>query len=128
MKHDKDNETIEEYRKNRKKRILKILKLAKVNPDEYVTALREASRKGVNVILARDIDELYVNNYNPEWLEAWDGNIDTQPCFDFFAVVTYITEYFTKDESGTTAFLAQAAKQIKALPIKDQKRCIKMFS
>ena len=75
--------------------------------------------------MARDIDELHVNNYNPEWLEAWDGNIDIQPCSDFFAVITYITEYFTKDESGTSKFLAEASKQIQALPIKDQKRCIK---
>ena len=56
---------------------------------------------------------------------AWDGNIDFSVVFDFFAVVTYVTEYFTKDESGTTKFLAEASKQIKALPIKDQKRCIK---
>ena len=90
--YDKDNESIEEYRKNRKKRILKILEIANVEPDDYVTALKQSSRKGVNVILARDIDELYVNNYNPEWIEAWNGNIDTSPVFDFFAVVTYVTE------------------------------------
>ena len=124
-KYDKENESIEEYRFNRKKRILEVLELAKVSPDEYITALKESSRKGVNVILARDIDELYVNNYDPEWVLAWDGNIDKQPCFDFFAVVTYITEYFTKDESGTSTFLVQASKQIKDLQIKDQKRCLK---
>ena len=43
----------------------------------------------------------------------------------FFAVVTYVTEYFTKDESGTSSFLADASKQIKNLPVKDQQRCIK---
>ena len=99
-KYDKENESIGEYRCNRKKRILEVLELAKVSPDEYITALKESSRKGVNVILARDIDELYVNNYDPEWVLAWDGNIDKQPCFDFFAVVTYITEYFTNNISG----------------------------
>ena len=40
-------------------------------------------------------------------------------------MITYITEYFTKDESGTSSFLAEASKQIKALPIIDQRRCIK---
>ena len=120
------NESIDEYRENRrKKRILKILELAKVSTENYLLALQESCRKGITVILQRDIDEIYVNNYNPEWLLAWNGNIDFQPCFDFFAVVTYITEYFTKDESGTSAFLAEASKQIKALPIKDQRRCIK---
>ena len=122
--YNKDDETISEYRVNRKERILKVLERADVTPEEYVEALKGATRKGVNVILARDIDELNVNNYNPEWLLAWDGNIDFSPVFDFFAVVTYVTEYFTKDESGTTKFLAEASKQVKALPIKDQKRCI----
>ena len=110
--YDKENESIGEYRHNRKKRIMKILQIANVEPDDYVTALKQSSRKGVNIILARDIDELYVNNYNPEWLEAWNGNIDTSPVFDFFAVVTYVTEYFTKDESGTSMLLVQASKQI----------------
>ena len=61
-----------------------MLELANVDPKEYIKALKESNRKGVNVILARDIDEIYVNNYSPEWLQAWDGNIDKQPCFDFF--------------------------------------------
>ena len=123
--YKKEDESISEYRANRKKRILKVLELAAVNPQDYEKALKEGTRNGINVILARDIDELYVNNYNPEWLLAWDGNIDFSPVFDFFAVTTYVTEYFTKDESGTTRFLAEASKQIKDIPIKDQKRCIK---
>ena len=104
--YNKETESIDEYRLNRKKRIFKVLELADVDPDEYITALKESSRKGVNVILARDIDELYVNNYVPEYILAWNGNVDWSPVFDFFAVVTYVTEYFTKDESGTSSFLA----------------------
>ena len=123
--YNKEMESIDEYRWNRKERILRVLKLADVEPDDYVKALKESSRKGVNVILARDIDELYVNNYVPEYIEVWNGNIDWSAVFDFFAVVTYVTEYFTKDESGTSSFLAEASKQIKNLPVKDQKRCIK---
>ena len=46
----------------------------------------------VNVILARDIDEMNVNNHIPEYIEAWNGNIDWLPVFDVFAVVTYVTE------------------------------------
>ena len=124
-KYDKENESIDTYRKNRKKRITEVLKLANVSPEEYLVALKQSNLKGISIILARDIDEIHVNNYNPEWLRAWDGNIDIQPCFDFFGVITYVTEYFTKDESGTSSFLADASKQIKALPLKDQQRCIK---
>ena len=73
------------------------MKLAKISEEEYIIALQESCRKGISIILQRDIDEIYINNYNPEWLLAWDGNIDIQPCFDFFGVITYITEYFTID-------------------------------
>ena len=52
-----------------------------------------------------------INNYNPEWIKAWNGNMDLQVCLDSFAVSTYITDYYTKDESGTTKFLMEAAKE-----------------
>ena len=60
--------------------------------------------------MERDIDEGYINAFNPEWLEAWGGNIDLQPCFDYFAVITYVTDYFTKDDSGVTAVLREVMK------------------
>ena len=60
--YKKENETISEYRDNRKERILKVLEHANIDPEDYIRALKESSRKGINVILARDIDELYVNN------------------------------------------------------------------
>ena len=122
---DKKKESKEEYIQNRKRRILKLLELVNVNAKRYLDAVREQSKKGVSVILARDIDELYINNYNPEWLRAWNANIDIQICFDFFAIITYITEYFTKDESGTTSFLNLAAKQCSEMGLTEQKRCIK---
>ena len=37
----------------------------------------------------------------------WNGNIDKQICLDFFAVITYITEYFSKDETKTMEVLRQ---------------------
>ena len=122
---DKNDESKEEYTINRKKRVLKVLQIAGVDPKSYVTAVRESSRKGMNIILARDVDEIYINNYNPEWIQAWDANLDIQPCLDFFAVITYITEYFTKDESGTSTFLNQAARKCAELGQIEQKRCMK---
>ena len=56
------------------------------------------SRTGVKVVLQRDNGEIYVNTYNPLWLEMWDGNMDLSPVKDFFAVVTYITECAFKPE------------------------------
>ena len=105
--YNKESETKEEYAINRKKRILQLLAIAEVTPEEYIEAL-SWSRTGYSAHLKRDLDELYINSYNPEWLLAWNGNIDFSAVFDFFEVITYITEYFTKDESGT----AEAIKQM----------------
>ena len=57
--------------------------------------------------MQRDLNEIYIYSYNPEWLRAWNRNIDFSPTFDFFEVITYITEYFIKDESGTVEAIKQ---------------------
>ena len=62
---------------------------------------------GVQSPSEKRLIEMYVNSYNPEWIMAWDGNIDIQLCLDFFAVITYITEYFLKDETKTMEILRQ---------------------
>ena len=105
-KYDKENESKEEYIKNRKLRIMELLDIAKVSEESYLNALKY-SRAGYSVHLKRDLDEIYINSYNPEWLRAWDGNIDIQPVFDHFAIVTYVTEYYSKDETGTVEVLKQ---------------------
>ena len=45
--------------------------------------------------------------------------------FDFFTVITYITEYFTKDKSGTSSLLKVAAKNCSDLGQTDLKRRLK---
>ena len=69
------------------------------------------SNKGKIIILKRTVQEMWVNNYNPEWLLAWNGNMDIQLCLDFFAICTYITDYYTKDETGTLTHLIKAVKE-----------------
>ena len=44
---------------------------------------------GTNVILERDVKDVYINNYNPFWMLAWDGNMDIQLCLDYNSVITY---------------------------------------
>ena len=36
----------------------------------------EQPRKGSEVLLQRNIDEIFMNNYNPEWIVA---NVDISP-------------------------------------------------
>ena len=68
-KYNKETESREEYKINREKRIKELLDIANVEYDDYVEAL-SWSRAGYSVHLQRDIDEIYINSYNPEWLRA----------------------------------------------------------
>ena len=105
-KYEKKTETKETYEINRKKRIIELLAMADVSKSDYIIAL-SYSRVGYSYHQKRDIDEIYINSYDAEWIQAWDGNIDKQPCFDFFAVITYVTEYYSKDDTGTMEVLRQ---------------------
>ena len=87
-----------------------ILRNNDIKKSDYYAALSVASR-GTVIILKRDVKEVFVNNYNPEWLNAWDANMDIQVCLDYYGVITYITDYYTKDESGTMPFLIDALKE-----------------
>ena len=95
-KYDLPEENKSDYEKNRKERIVSVLTEADVTEEDYKIAIKESSNKGTTVVLARDIKETMVNNYNAEWIRAWNANLDIQVCLDFFSVITYITEYFTK--------------------------------
>ena len=78
-KYDKENETEEEYIENRKLRIDELLKIAGATYEEYKRAIAYSITRGHCILLQRDIDEGYINPFNPEWLEAWGGNVDLQP-------------------------------------------------
>jgi hypothetical protein len=73
-------------------------------------------RYGTRVVLQRDVCEIFVNNYNPIWMEAWNANMDLQICLDFFSIITYMTDYVSKPETKTT----EALKQV--LKIKEQQK------
>ena len=94
-------ESPEEYKKNIRERIDKVLKIASaggelITYEQYEKAVIEQPRKGSEVLLQRDIDEIFINNYNGEWLVNWNANIDISPVYDYYGTITYITDYFTK--------------------------------
>ena len=97
-------ESPDEYKKNIRERIDKVLKKASaggepITYEKYEQAVIEQPRKGSEVLLQRDIDEIFINNYNAEWIVAWDANIDISPVYDYYGTITYITDYFTKVSS-----------------------------
>ena len=120
---DKHLENKDTYKKNREERIRKVLKMAGLKTIEdmelYVQALSTSSG-GYSIVMERDLDEMFVNSYNPEWARAWNGNHDIQVCLDYFAVITYITEYYTKDDSGTMTLLLKALKETECETLKEK--------
>ena len=126
MNRYEKGKTAEENETNRSKRIDLMLEMAgNISYDDYIMAIKKTRKHGSTVLLKRDIDEIYVNNYNPEWAEAWNANHDLQPVLDFFAAITYITDYWAKPDEGITQHLREAATALKSEP-DQQKRCQQM--
>ena len=46
--------------------------------------------------------------------------MDLQPVLDFFAVVTYVTDYYSKDDSGTMEVLKAALKDQEGKDVKEK--------
>ena len=122
-KYNKEGESKERHPEFIKERIKKICDLAEVSFDDYVQAL-SFSKRGYTVVQRRDIYELFVNSYNIEWLKAWNGNMDLQICLDFFSVITYITDYYAKDDSGTMKIINAALAQNECKNVKEQMKLI----
>ena len=56
---------------------------------------------------------------------AWDANLDLQICLDYFAVITYVTDYYSKDDTGTLQYLKEAAKQFGRESLREKLNIIK---
>ena len=99
------------------RRLEALLEKAVINPENEKSAIEiyEAalgvSANGYKIVHKRDIDEIYVNNYNREWLINWNATMDLQLCLDYYAIITYICDYYSKDDSGTMGHIAQALKK-----------------
>ena len=109
----------------RGQRIDKLLSVANINSYKLYEDALMLSSTGYTPYLKRDVDETTVNFYNSEWIKAWNANMDIQLCLDYYAIISYITDYYTKDESGTTHVLKQVAKETKGEPLKKRLHAIK---
>ena len=78
----------------------------------YHEALEVSAGNRYTVVLKRHPRDRYINNYNPEWMFAWNANLDLQICLDYYSIVTYISDYYSKDDTGTIEFLKKTYKEI----------------
>ena len=95
-----------------------ILKDLTINKDDYQDALRMSDR-GKQVVLKRKPNECFINNYNKRFIGAWQANMDIQFCTDAYAVCTYVCDYWSKDDTGMTAYLKKSFQEAKSWENKD---------
>jgi hypothetical protein len=50
--------------------------------------------------LKRTIDEININNYNPDILKIWTANMDIQPIGSMYGIAYYVAKYCCKPESA----------------------------
>ena len=58
--------------------------------------------------MKRNVKDRFINNFNPEMLDAWNANHDIQLALDPYAVISYIVNYMNKDETQMTKNLKEA--------------------
>ena len=97
--------------------------MAGVEYTDYLEAL-STSRSGYSIVQQRDLDEIFINSYNSEWLRAWNANLDIQIVLDYFAVITYVTDYYSKDDTGTMEVIKAALQQTDAHDVKEKMRVV----
>ena len=121
-KFDKESEmTVSDHVQGKELRIREACKMANVDYEDYIQAL-SVNRVGYKIVMSRDVDELNVNNYNVEWMRNWDANLDIQIAIDFFAIITYITNYISKPDTATVDIVKNAMKETPATDYKERMR------
>ena len=93
--------------------------------NDYEEAISTTVQGNV-IILERKVKEVWTNTYNPNWLKCWNGNMDIQLAHNPYAVLTYITSYVGKDETGMTQFLKDALGKTKHLSREEQLKALKV--
>ena len=68
--------------------------------ERYFTALRCEVKSSGMLVLKRDPCDIFTNNFNKNLLQIHRANQDVQLIFEAYAVVEYVSDYCTKDESG----------------------------
>ncbi|XP_078330659.1 uncharacterized protein LOC111107339 [Crassostrea virginica] len=74
--------------------------------EQYEEAHKRLAKKR-SIVLQRNPDELWINQYNPCLLKCWDANMDIQFVLDPFSCIVYIVSYISKSEREMGMLLKQ---------------------
>ena len=78
--------------------------------ETYMDALK-ISKRGPDVILQQNPQDVFINACNLDILPLWGGNVDLQYVINEIATVIYICNYMTKGEKGMGETLKRFAKE-----------------
>ena len=71
----------------------------------YLTALKCEVKSSGLLLLKRNTEDILTNNFNKHLIKMHQANQDIQFITDEYAVVEYICNYITKNESGSSSLL-----------------------
>merc|ERR1739838_378698 len=83
------------------------LKMSKM---DYIEAVRTTITIPTP-FLKRNVDERWINAYNPRCLTTWQANMDCQYITNGYAAASYILDYVTKGERGMSELLRATSKE-----------------
>ncbi|XP_071963825.1 uncharacterized protein [Antedon mediterranea] len=65
------------------------------------------------IVIKRNPQDVWVNQYNPSLLRAWNANMDIQYITNVYACIIYVIGYMSKSEREMGLLLNHAASEIK---------------
>ena len=98
-----------------------LLTKCSVDKHEYIRALKE-SDKGTLILLKRQPNECFVDNYNSAVMLAWQANMDLQFVLNAYACVMYIVSYITKTDKAMGELLRKVAMETRTEELNQQLR------
>ena len=92
--------------------------------ETYMDAL-QISRRGPNIILKQNPQDVFINACHHDILSLWRGNVDLQYVINEIATVKYVCSYITKFEKGMGETLKRVAKECQNDAIRTEMNKIK---
>lgn len=78
-----------------------------------------------SIVLKRETNALWINQYNKNLLQAWNANMDIQYVIDAYSCVVYIISYISKAEREMGLLLERTQKEARNQENHDARQALK---
>ena len=92
------------------KSVNEMFKVLGITQEGFEKANKLMSNK-VSIVLKRNPQDVWVNQYNPDLSRAWNANLDIQYITDIYGAVAYVVSYMSKAEREMGLLLSQAQSE-----------------